>query len=61
MTHKIKQLYLFFFVQMMHILESLLQREGYTYLRMDGTTVMSQRQQTIHKFNHVHVNRLKDI
>lgn len=46
---------------MMHILESLLQREGYTYLRMDGTTVMSQRQQTIHKFNHVHVNRLKDL
>lgn len=37
--------------QMMHILESLLQREEYTYLRMDGTTVMSQRQQTIHKFN----------
>lgn len=37
--------------QMLHILESLLQREGYTYLRLDGTTVMSQRQQTIHKFN----------
>ncbi|XP_011157094.1 DNA excision repair protein ERCC-6 [Solenopsis invicta] len=37
--------------QMIHILESLLQREGYTYLRMDGTTAMSQRQQTIHKFN----------
>ncbi|XP_012214823.2 DNA excision repair protein ERCC-6 [Linepithema humile] len=37
--------------QMMHILESLLQREGYNYLRMDGTTAMSQRQQTIHKFN----------
>ncbi|KYM97864.1 DNA excision repair protein ERCC-6 [Cyphomyrmex costatus] len=37
--------------QMMHILESLLQREKYTYLRMDGTTAMSQRQQTIHKFN----------
>ncbi|EFN74835.1 DNA excision repair protein ERCC-6 [Camponotus floridanus] len=37
--------------QMMHILESLLQREGYTYLRMDGTTAMSQRQQTIHTFN----------
>lgn len=37
--------------QMMHILECLLQREGYTYLRMDGTTAMSQRQQTIHTFN----------
>ncbi|KYM92518.1 DNA excision repair protein ERCC-6 [Atta colombica] len=37
--------------QMMHILESLLQREKYTYLRMDGTTAMSQRQQTIQKFN----------
>ncbi|XP_020290353.1 DNA excision repair protein ERCC-6-like isoform X2 [Pseudomyrmex gracilis] len=37
--------------QMMHILECLLQLEGYTYLRMDGTTIMSQRQQTIHKFN----------
>lgn len=38
---------------MMHILECLLQREGYTYLRMDGTTAMSQRQQTIHTFNNV--------
>ncbi|XP_018364365.1 PREDICTED: DNA excision repair protein ERCC-6-like [Trachymyrmex cornetzi] len=37
--------------QMMHILESLLIREKYTYLRMDGTTAMSQRQQTIQKFN----------
>ncbi|XP_012543202.1 DNA excision repair protein ERCC-6 [Monomorium pharaonis] len=37
--------------QIMHILESLLQREEYTYLRMDGTTAMSQRQQTIRKFN----------
>ncbi|XP_072745753.1 DNA excision repair protein ERCC-6 [Anoplolepis gracilipes] len=37
--------------QMMHILECLLQREGYTYLKMDGTTAMSQRQQTIHTFN----------
>ncbi|XP_012275144.1 DNA excision repair protein ERCC-6 [Orussus abietinus] len=37
--------------QMMHILESLIQREDYTYLRMDGTTPMSQRQQTIEKFN----------
>lgn len=39
----------------MHVLESLLQREGYIYLRMDGTTVMSQRQQTIHKFNNVYM------
>ncbi|EZA51499.1 DNA excision repair protein ERCC-6 [Ooceraea biroi] len=37
--------------QMMHILESLLQQDGYTYLRMDGTTAMSQRQQTIQTFN----------
>ncbi|KAL0125136.1 hypothetical protein PUN28_004343 [Cardiocondyla obscurior] len=37
--------------QMMHILESLLQHEKYTYLRMDGTTPMSQRHQTINKFN----------
>ncbi|KAL6258772.1 hypothetical protein P5V15_010720 [Pogonomyrmex californicus] len=37
--------------QMMHILEALLQREGYTYLKMDGTTAMSQRQETIHTFN----------
>jgi len=42
---------------MLHILESLLLREEYTYLKMDGTTIMSQRQQTIHKFNNVHVNR----
>jgi len=46
---------------MMHILESLLQREKYTYLRMDGTTAMSQRQQTIQKFNNVHVNYLKNL
>lgn len=45
---------------MMHILESLLLREGYTYLKMDGTTVVSQRQQTIHKFNNVHDEYLKD-
>ncbi|XP_050457497.1 DNA excision repair protein ERCC-6-like isoform X1 [Cataglyphis hispanica] len=37
--------------QMLHVLECLLQHEGYTYLRMDGTTAMSQRQQTIHTFN----------
>ncbi|XP_015174752.1 PREDICTED: DNA excision repair protein ERCC-6 [Polistes dominula] len=37
--------------QMMHILESLLQRENYSYLRMDGTTPMSQRQETIYTFN----------
>ncbi|XP_014603045.1 PREDICTED: DNA excision repair protein ERCC-6 isoform X2 [Polistes canadensis] len=37
--------------QMMHILESLLQRENHSYLRMDGTTPMSQRQETIYTFN----------
>ncbi|XP_017887292.1 DNA excision repair protein ERCC-6-like isoform X2 [Ceratina calcarata] len=37
--------------QMMHVLESLLQSEEYTYLRMDGTTPMSQRQETIRLFN----------
>ncbi|XP_070159365.1 DNA excision repair protein ERCC-6 isoform X1 [Polyergus mexicanus] len=37
--------------QMLHVLECLLQHEGYTYLRMDGTTAVSQRQQTIHTFN----------
>ncbi|CAK9812075.1 DNA excision repair protein ERCC-6 [Anthophora quadrimaculata] len=37
--------------QMMHILESLVQTEEYTYLRMDGTTPMSQRQETIRLFN----------
>ncbi|XP_014474094.1 PREDICTED: DNA excision repair protein ERCC-6-like [Dinoponera quadriceps] len=37
--------------QMMHILESLLQREGFTYLKLDGATVMSQRQQVIQTFN----------
>ncbi|XP_016766977.1 DNA excision repair protein ERCC-6 isoform X3 [Apis mellifera] len=37
--------------QMMHILESLIQNEQYTYLRMDGTTPMSHRQETIRSFN----------
>ncbi|XP_076654691.1 DNA excision repair protein ERCC-6 isoform X2 [Halictus rubicundus] len=37
--------------QMMHVLESLVQNEGYRYLRMDGTTPMSQRQETIRLFN----------
>lgn len=38
---------------MMHILESLIQNEQYTYLRMDGTTPMSHRQETIRSFNKV--------
>lgn len=38
---------------MMHILESLVQHEKYAYLRMDGTTPMSQRQETISLFNSV--------
>ncbi|XP_076303879.1 DNA excision repair protein ERCC-6 isoform X2 [Lasioglossum baleicum] len=37
--------------QMMHVLESLVQNEEYKYLRMDGTTPMSQRQETIRLFN----------
>ncbi|XP_076626769.1 uncharacterized protein LOC143344522 [Colletes latitarsis] len=37
--------------QMMHILESLVQNEEYTYLRLDGTTPMTQRQETISLFN----------
>ncbi|KAJ8669045.1 hypothetical protein QAD02_000304 [Eretmocerus hayati] len=37
--------------QMMHILEGLLQKEKYTYMRMDGTTPMSQRQVSISRFN----------
>ncbi|XP_033218058.1 DNA excision repair protein ERCC-6-like [Belonocnema kinseyi] len=37
--------------QMMHVLEALLQSEEYTYLRLDGTTPMAQRQLTIRKFN----------
>lgn len=44
---------------MLHVLECLLQHEGYTYLRMDGTTAMSQRQQTIHTFNTVRVKLVK--
>ena len=45
---------LFFFCrQMMHILEALVQKSSYTYLRLDGSTPMSQRQQTIRKFNNV--------
>lgn len=38
---------------MMHILEALVQKEKYEYLRMDGTTPMGQRQLTISKFNNV--------
>lgn len=38
---------------MMHILEALVQSEEYSYLRLDGTTPMGQRQQTIEKFNTV--------
>nr|XP_033321618.1 DNA excision repair protein ERCC-6-like isoform X3 [Megalopta genalis] len=37
--------------QMMHVLESLVQNDEYKYLRMDGTTPMSQRQETISLFN----------
>ncbi|XP_076232564.1 uncharacterized protein LOC143178035 [Calliopsis andreniformis] len=37
--------------QMMHILESLVQSEEYSYLRMDGTTPMGQRHETITLFN----------
>lgn len=39
--------------QMIHILESLVQSEKYAYLRLDGTTPMTQRQETIHLFNRV--------
>lgn len=42
-----------FDLQMMHVLESLVQSEQYTYLRMDGTTPMSHRQETIRSFNRV--------
>ncbi|XP_014231795.1 DNA excision repair protein ERCC-6-like [Trichogramma pretiosum] len=37
--------------QMLYVLESLILKENYTYLRMDGTTPMSQRQSVISKFN----------
>ncbi|XP_078044731.1 DNA excision repair protein ERCC-6 [Augochlora pura] len=37
--------------QMMHVLESLVQKDEYKYLRMDGTTPISQRQETIRLFN----------
>ncbi|XP_054007934.1 DNA excision repair protein ERCC-6-like isoform X1 [Hylaeus anthracinus] len=37
--------------QMMHVLESLVQNEEYKYLRLDGTTPMTQRQETISLFN----------
>ncbi|XP_015435912.1 PREDICTED: DNA excision repair protein ERCC-6-like [Dufourea novaeangliae] len=37
--------------QMMHVLESLVQSEEYTYLRMDGTTPMTHRQEIIRLFN----------
>ena len=37
----------------MHILEGLVQKEKYEYLRMDGTTPMSQRQSTVSRFNKV--------
>lgn len=38
---------------MMHILEGLVQKEKYVYLRMDGTTPVTQRQLTISQFNKV--------
>ena len=38
---------------MMYILEGLVQKENYTYLRMDGTTPTGQRQSTIALFNKV--------
>lgn len=40
---------------MMHVLESLVQSEEYSYLRMDGITSMSQRQETIRLFNKVYI------
>ena len=44
-----------FNLQMMHVLESLIQSEEYSYLRMDGITSMSQRQETIRLFNKVFI------
>lgn len=46
-----------FYFQMMHVLESLVQSEEYSYLRMDGITSMSQRQETIRLFNKVYIYR----
>lgn len=43
---------------MMHILEGLLQKENYNYLRMDGTTPMGQRQLTVTKFNQVSLTKI---
>ncbi|XP_034942014.1 DNA excision repair protein ERCC-6-like [Chelonus insularis] len=37
--------------QMLHILEALIQQEKYSYLRLDGSTPMVERQRTIRKFN----------
>lgn len=37
--------------QMMHVLENLVQQEGYKYIRLDGTTPMGERQTSIRKFN----------
>lgn len=37
--------------QMMHILEGLLQRAQYSYLRLDGTTPIGERQRIIKNFN----------
>ncbi|XP_015510313.2 DNA excision repair protein ERCC-6 [Neodiprion lecontei] len=37
--------------QMLAVIETLVQHENYSYLRMDGTTPMSQRQQDVCKFN----------
>lgn len=38
---------------MMNILEILVQKEKYNYLKMDGSTPMSQRQTIISRFNKV--------
>ncbi|KAF7988961.1 hypothetical protein HCN44_007271 [Aphidius gifuensis] len=37
--------------QMMHVLENLVQQENYKYIRLDGTTPMSERQTCIRNFN----------